>query len=180
MRLFSKPRRAAFTLIEILTVMVVILILASMLIPAYSEIRARIERVNCTNNLRQLYSAALAYTQENGHWPQVNPALLKSPKHAYDEAWIEALMPYGATRPLWICPTTQHIFGGPDYNNPENYRSDYVAMPFDGKRITPSRWPTQPWFVERGNMHGNGNLLILANGSVTDLNSLSPSGVAPQ
>lgn len=163
-----------FTLLEVASAIAVICILAVLSIPAVNEVRSRVERVNCSNNLRQLYTAASGYYQDHRHWPQVNPILLSGANHAYDEAWIEAYLPYGATRPVWICPTIQRSLGGPDYTQPENYRADYIAMPYDSKPLTPLTWPSQPWFAERGNVHGTGNLVILANGSVTDLQTLNP------
>lgn len=170
--------RRGFTLMEVMTAMAVIFILAVLSFPAINQVRSHVERVNCTNNLRQLYVGASQYYQEYKHWPQVNPALLKQPHNAYDEAWIEAYLPYGVGRASWICPTIQRALGGPDYTQPDNYRTDYIAMPYDAKPLTPNQWPQQPWFAERGNVHGTGNLVILANGSVTDLYSLSPVAAA--
>jgi len=163
---------------ELATAVAVISILAVLIYPAYNQIRSRIERVNCSSNLHQLYVGAAAYYQQYRQWPQVNPALLNAPNHAYDEAWIEAYLPFGVTRQTWICPTIQRALGAPDYTQPQNYRTDYIAMPYDSKPLTPTTWPSQPWFAERGNVHGTGNLVILANGSVTDLDSLSPVAAA--
>jgi type II secretory pathway pseudopilin PulG len=167
----SAPRRArgGFTLLEITSAILVILILITLLVPALEQVRMRMDKVACSNNLRQLYVGANAYLQDYGRWPQVNPTLLKNPNNAYDEAWIEAFLPFGIGRGTWICPTVQRDLGGPDYTQPPNYRADYVAMPFDAKRITPYQWASSPWFVERGNVHGNGNLVIEANGSVIEL-----------
>jgi type II secretory pathway pseudopilin PulG len=167
----STPRRnsSGFTLMEIMTALVVIMILVTLLIPAYEEVKVRVEKVSCTNNLRQLYVGGAAYLQEYGHWPQVNPALLQASTGAYDEAWIEALLPFAIGRSTWICPTIQRELGAPDYTQQANYRTDYVAMPFDAKARTPFKWAGAPWFVERGNVHGNGNLVIESNGVVTEL-----------
>ncbi|HEX4084070.1 MAG TPA: prepilin-type N-terminal cleavage/methylation domain-containing protein [Chthoniobacteraceae bacterium] len=172
------PRSRGFTLVEIITVISVIAILAMLSFPVFAEVRAHIERINCTSNLVQLYTGASAYLQDTKHWPQVNPALLNQANHAYDEAWIETYMPYGVTRQCWICPTIERSLGGPDITQPENYRADYIAMPYDSKQLSPHQWPLQPWFAERGNVHGTGNLIILANGSVTDLYSLAPAAAA--
>jgi len=163
---------------ELTTVMAVIAILAVLIFPAYEQVRSRVERVNCSNNLHQLYVGASAYLQEYKHWPQISPTLLSAPNHAYDEAWIEAYLPFGISRQAWICPTIQRELGGPDFTQPQNYRTDYIAMPYDPKPLTPTTWPSQPWFAERGNVHGTGNLIILANGSVTDLDSLNPVAAA--
>jgi len=171
-------RQGGYTLMELATSVAVIAILAVLSIPAFNEARNHIERVNCTNNLHQLYVGMSAYYQQYHQWPQINPALLSQPNNAYDEAWIEALLPFGVDRATWICPTIEREMGGPDYTQPQNYRTDYIAMPFDSKPTTPLMWPSNPWFAERGNVHGNGNLVILANGSVTDLNSLNPVAAA--
>ncbi|MGA3171306.1 MAG: hypothetical protein ABSE62_09850 [Chthoniobacteraceae bacterium] len=167
-----------FTLLEICSALVIIFILITLLVPGYEAVRMRMEKVNCTNNLRQLYTGASAYLQDHGHWPQINPALLQQADNAYDEAWIEAYMPYSIGRGTWICPTMERLLGGPDYTQPANYRADYVAMPFDSKHTTPYRWPFYPWFVERGNVHGNGNLMILSDGAVTELSQIQPGSQA--
>jgi hypothetical protein len=50
-------------------------------------------------------------------------------------------------------------------------RIDYIPMPFDDKPTTPHQWPRQPWFVEAGDVHGHGNLIIFTDGSIGDLSS---------
>jgi type II secretory pathway pseudopilin PulG len=161
-----------FTLIEIFAVIVLIMILVALLVPAYEQVRMRTDKVNCINNLRQLHVGASAYVQEYGSWPQVNPMLAQPGSTAYEEVWIEDFLPFGVGRGTWICPTMERELGGPDYTQPANYRADYYAMPFDTKHITPFRQPTFPWFVERGNVHGNGNLVMQSNGAVRELDQM--------
>jgi len=156
--------------------LVIIFILVTLSVPAFEQVRVRVEKVNCMGNLRQLYTGANSYAQDKGQWPQVNPSVYKQNNGAYDNAWIEDLMPYGIGRATWICPTIQRQLGGPDYTQTDNYRTDYIAMPFDSKHLTPYKWPEYPWFVERGNVHGNGNLMIEANGSVTELTQMQTAG----
>lgn len=169
-----------FSMLEIMTALVVIFILIILLIPAYEQVKVRIEKISCTNNLRQLYSGGAAYLQDYGHWPQVNPALLQSNTTEYHEEWIAALAPFGIERASWICPTVERELGGPDYTQPANYRTDYVAMDFDSKPRTPYQWSSAPWFIERANVHGNGNLVIESNGAVVELVQIqtSPHGAA--
>jgi hypothetical protein len=47
-------------------------------------------------------------------------------------------------------------------------------MNFDDKPTTPHQWPRQHWFLERANVHGNGNLIIFTDGSVGESNDLVP------
>ena len=67
----------------------------------------------------------------------------------------------------------QDLLHNPDYSKPENARADYFAMPFDNKPTTPHQWPRQPWFVETADVHGNGNLIIFTDGSISDLKTVA-------
>ena len=59
-------RKAAFTLIEIMIVVVIIGLLAAMAIPAFQKVRAVSQDKAVTNNLRQLAFAAEQYMLETG------------------------------------------------------------------------------------------------------------------
>jgi prepilin-type N-terminal cleavage/methylation domain-containing protein len=164
---------AAFTLLELLIVVVVIGILATLLVPVISTMRARAQRAQCSANLRNLYVAAESYIQQNGSWPQIRMASdSDTNEQVYATAWIAALRPFGPTERTWICPTIQELLQNPDLSKPENVRVDYYAMPFDDKPTTPHQWPRQPWFLETGDVHGNGNLIIFTDGSISDLNTV--------
>jgi type II secretory pathway pseudopilin PulG len=147
-------------LLEVVTVLMVIGILAAMLIPAYSSVRARAQRVSCISNLKNLYVAANAYTQDRQSWPQIPTKELQSPSYA--NGWIEALRPYGIGPENWLCPTVRDLLR----ENASTPRIDYLAMPFEGTATAPYRYQTHPWFVERADVHGEGQMLILANGEI--------------
>jgi type II secretory pathway pseudopilin PulG len=166
-------QKVGFTLFELLILLVIIGILITLLFPAISAMRGRAQRVQCTANLRNLYAGAELYIQQNGSWPQIPISDSDSADVDYANAWIAALQPFGPTQKTWICPTIQDLMGNPDLSKPENVRVDYVASNFDDKPMTPHRWSRQPWFAEVGDVHGNGNLLIFTDGSVSDLKTVA-------
>lgn len=165
----TKPR--GFTLLELAIVIAIIAILAVVAIPVLASLRARAERVQCTANLKNLAVGANLYLQQNGVWPQIHPVTGSEAPEDFANAWVTALEPFGVPRKTWICPTIQRSLGSPDYSMPENARIDYIATPFDDKPTTPHEWPRQPWFIETGSVHGNGNLIIFTDGSISDLNT---------
>ena len=172
-RLRSVSREGAFTLRELLIVIGVVAVLAALLVPVTSAMRARAQRLQCTANLRTLYNAANLYVQQNGSWPQISMEDTGDNSFQdYARGWIAALAPFGPTQQTWICPTIQNRMGNPSYSQPENVRIDYYAMAFNDKPTSPYEFARRPWFIETADVHGHGNLLIFADGSVSDLKTV--------
>lgn len=159
--------RRGFTLLELLSAIVVLAILVTLLLPAAEGLRGKAERAGCNSNLRGLYAAANAYMQDKQQWPQVSMKEIRSPSFAL--AWIKAFEPYQITRKNWVCPGIQRQMKNPDLYDDKNARVDYTGTPFGTNSRAPFRWPTHPWFIERGDMHGDGNLILFTNGSIKSL-----------
>jgi prepilin-type N-terminal cleavage/methylation domain-containing protein/prepilin-type processing-associated H-X9-DG protein len=134
----------AFTLIELLTVIAIIGVLAAILIPAIISARERAKSSVCTNNLRQVGIAIQGYVNERKGslppgTPWITPFFNADPRH-----FQAALAPYLAITkaPSWaINSSYAQIFNCPGYK--ETTGSHYVlaqtANRDDGTSFNP--WP---------------------------------------
>jgi len=59
-------RATAFTLLELLVVIAIITILAALLLPAMVKTKAKANRIDCLNNLRQIGVASHLFANEHG------------------------------------------------------------------------------------------------------------------
>lgn len=107
----SHPGRCAFTLIELLTVIAIIGILAAILIPTVGAVREKARSAQCVSNLRQLAQGMLLFAGENkNRLPAHEPALSDSADFA-SRGWVQKVVPFISgfnwddKNPLWVCPS---------------------------------------------------------------------------
>ncbi len=96
--------RRFFTIIELLLVIAIIAILASMLLPALNTARSKAKSISCSSNLNQLGKAHMLYAGDNNDYiPPFNNQLGMD-----GDWWYELLSHYvheeDFTRGVWACP----------------------------------------------------------------------------
>jgi prepilin-type N-terminal cleavage/methylation domain-containing protein/prepilin-type processing-associated H-X9-DG protein len=92
MRGREKQRMSAgFTLLELLVVIAVIAILASLILPTLARTKQAADSIACKNNVRQIALGLVMYTSDFGYFP---PAA-----SAAGVLWVDAIEPY--TKSKW-------------------------------------------------------------------------------
>ena len=158
---FRKKTRA-FTILEILAVVAILGALLALSFPAIEKVRPLAERVICVNNLRNLRSAFTGYATDG--WPQV-PKEIKLGSMAEQRWWLEKTeKELGLSKNSWQCPTIRRQFAGaPEKDRPLIH---YLPTPFSKEPNRANKSTQMPWFIEIGDAHGQGNLMIRQNGTV--------------
>jgi prepilin-type processing-associated H-X9-DG protein/prepilin-type N-terminal cleavage/methylation domain-containing protein len=125
---FSKRRREAFSLIELLVVLGIISLLMAIMIPAIGKVRGSARRLYCAAQLEQIALAVRTYAQDENHRIITAGEII----HAGDvnevlSAWFIRLLPYIGRKinktdifankaPIWICPEDKDAY-------PKGYRN---------------------------------------------------------
>lgn len=113
----ARCRSRAFTLIELLVVVAIIAILAAMLLPALKNAKENAKKIQCVNNIRQVFTQLLLYADDNnGVFPYTwwgNPSILMN----YDTSTDGGFLPnYFPDTRILRCPSAERPSGWGGYN----------------------------------------------------------------
>src|SRR4051812_2156364 len=88
----ASARRRGFSLTELLTLVGLVTLLLSLLVPVLSKVRAAASNTNCLSNIRQMGAAWTTYTMEHhGRLPEYVWHTPGTPEMAWNGYWLGAL-----------------------------------------------------------------------------------------
>jgi prepilin-type N-terminal cleavage/methylation domain-containing protein/prepilin-type processing-associated H-X9-DG protein len=109
--------RDGFTLVELLTVLAIIALLAAIAFPVYAGARGEARQTVCLSNMKQLATSFFMYAQDyDGHMPRHDwysttgraEDLLRADRGA--SCWWVKVMPYLRSEELLRCPAGEHDY----------------------------------------------------------------------
>jgi type II secretory pathway pseudopilin PulG len=166
----GKSNHRAFTILEILAVMLILMILAALVVPNFSSWVAKAQEARCMANMRAIHLGLSSYLNDNANvWPQGPPPETDA---AWSQFWIQTLEPQGVPAKTWQCPTIAGLIGRAEDVPFDAASIHYIPTMFAPTPGVARRWPTQPWLVERMDAHGQGPLICFTDGSIKSFNKV--------
>jgi prepilin-type N-terminal cleavage/methylation domain-containing protein/prepilin-type processing-associated H-X9-DG protein len=135
MTVFHRPCSAAFSLVELMIVIAIIVVIWAMMFSFGSRSHQETESERCSDNLRKIFLSAQIYANDFGAFPLATNAETSEPV-------LNLLVPrYTADRSIFICP------GGRDPEIPSDASlTDYKA--------------SYAYYMGRGTNSGSGDFLM--------------------
>jgi len=141
--------KKAFTLIELITVIAIILILMGLLFPAINSIRESARKAQAKNDISNIVTAVKAYYTEYGKYPQADPAPTTAADFTYGGTTVDNSHLFNVLRATGtqgmdqaLNPRTVVFIEVPTAKDPSNPKAGLGYN--DGKYYDP--WGT-PYFI---------------------------------
>lgn len=115
-------KRSGFTLIELLVVIAIIAILAAILLPVFARARENARKSTCQNNLKQIGTAIMQYTQDYDE-------RLPMSRNGANISWRVMIEPYIKSADAFRCPSNPSNNTTAGYNAPGGiqYKESYLV-----------------------------------------------------
>ncbi len=172
----NRKELKGFTLIELLVVIAIIAILAAMLLPALNKARKTAQSAGCANNIKQISSAFLYYTNDyddylpSAYWSYAATPLVQD--WYYEDGLVNAYLSKGKTTvlmpKLFVCPTFEaakmsQLAGanwvGTTYGENDIAINGYTtsgswAYVQRGRKISQMNYPSRGMLIQENRGHG--------------------------
>lgn len=103
--IMARRNRPAFTLVELLVVIVIISMLVGMLVPAVNSARARARQAQCTNNQHEISLGMLQYENSHTRFPgyinKMGTGAINTSNRQMPLSWMTVLLPHIGRSDLW-------------------------------------------------------------------------------
>ena len=160
----SRLSAAAFTLIEVIAVLLILSILLLIFLPNMQGYMQRAGEARCMANMRAITVALHCYLQDHGNvWPQGPSPENRQP---WEQFWLSTLKPYDINERTWQCPTIRSSPGFRATSASDRPRVHYTPTMFNATPGIATRWATHPWLIERSSVHPHGALICFPDGSI--------------
>jgi type II secretory pathway pseudopilin PulG len=151
------PHPSGKSLIELLIVIVIVALLATLAFPLFGYFKAKASYVACISSMKSLHAGFASYLGDHQMiWPQVPDGLEREGAQGdmLAKFWYDSLKEYGITKKTWICPSDDRL--KEVLESDDHYESTYAVTQYDEQPNRAYQWVSQPWITESGDFHGKG------------------------
>jgi type II secretory pathway pseudopilin PulG len=175
------PFRRAWSLVEMMIVLVIVILLCLMAYRGYSVYVKRGEAGACVQRIANFGKGLQAYLSEHGQWPQEDVLKKGGDGKPPEEDvlwdwWFKQLKDQGISEDDWYCPSDLSARKEEEKRDQEENKNEtgfkpaikdpsYIPSKFDPGPYAPLEDANFPWAIERTG-HYDGMRKVMPNGTV--------------
>lgn len=141
-----RNRGLAFTILELLVVLAIVTVLASLMAPALFKARERSKRALCLSNAKQLATATLMYAEEDTKRCLTPHVYTLWPVFSHNWLWRYT----GGSPQVFFCPSTRNGIRGPlrIEKSGTKFYDDLIGSAQDRKALRGYSYDVLPFFAD--------------------------------